>query len=148
MTGNKGKSVAYSHHLAESSSRNFCANYRNKELVHAEQVKLLDKRLRILEDETEILKVAFFEGVEERRKLVTVIQNEFQAALGYPKRQRRGLPQILGEVSNPAVVIRELRSSEAVFQDATECVVNSQDFFVCSGTVLNGVTVSSKSLNY
>lgn len=87
-SGNKGKSIAYSHHLAESSSRNFYAeegNYRNKERVQAEQVKLLDKRLRILEDETEILKVAFLEDVEEKRKLVNEIQNEFQAAFRYSK---------------------------------------------------------------
>ncbi|KAG5618722.1 hypothetical protein H5410_018546 [Solanum commersonii] len=119
-SGHKGKSVAYSHHFAESSSRNFYAeetNYSNKELVHAEQVKLLDKRLRVLEDEAEILKVVFLEGVEERRKLVNEIQNEFQAAFGYPKRQRHGLLQILREESNPAVVIRKLRAS-----DATECV--------------------------
>lgn len=77
MSGNKGKSLA----LAESSSTNSSAEegYRNKEIVQAEQVKLLDKRLRILEDETELLKVAFYEGVEERRKLVHAIQNEFQA---------------------------------------------------------------------
>ncbi|XP_015161661.1 uncharacterized protein [Solanum tuberosum] len=119
-SGHKGKSIAYSHHLAESSSRNFYAeeaNYSNKELVHAEQVKLLDKRLRVLEDEAEILKVVFLEGVEERRKLVNEVQNEFQAAFGYPKRQRHGLLQILREESNPAVVIRKLRAS-----DATECV--------------------------
>lgn len=82
------KSTAYSHHLAESSSRNVYAeeaNYRNKEFVRAEQVKLLDKRLRILEDEAEILKVVFLEGAEERRKLVNEVQNEFQAAFGYPK---------------------------------------------------------------
>lgn len=87
-SGNKEKSIAYSHHLAESSSSNFSveeANYRNKELVHAEQVKLLDKRLRILEDEAEILKLAFLEDVEERRKLVNEIRNEFQAAFGYTK---------------------------------------------------------------
>ncbi|XP_049393932.1 uncharacterized protein LOC125858258 [Solanum stenotomum] len=119
-SGHKGKSVAYSHHLAESSSRNFCAeeaNYSIKELVHAEQVKLLDKRLRVLEDEAEILKVVFLEGVEERRKLVNEVQNEFQAACGYPKRQRHGLLQILREESNPAVVIRKLKAS-----GATECV--------------------------
>ncbi|MCD9643774.1 hypothetical protein HAX54_031473 [Datura stramonium] len=113
--GNKGKSVACSHHhLAESSSRNFSA-----------EVKLieLDKRLRILEDEAEILKVAFLEGVQERRMLVNEIQNDFQAAFPYlNKRQRHGLPQILCEESNPAVVIRELRASEAVFHDATRSV--------------------------
>ncbi|KAK4735727.1 hypothetical protein R3W88_009988 [Solanum pinnatisectum] len=116
-SGHKGKSIPYSHHLAESSSRNFYAeeaNYRNKEVVHAEQVKLLDKRLRILEDEAEILKVVFLEGVEERRKLVNEVQNEFQAAFRYPKLQRHGLLQILREESNPAVVIRKLRASDAI----------------------------------
>nr|XP_009792844.1 PREDICTED: uncharacterized protein LOC104239821 isoform X3 [Nicotiana sylvestris]XP_016449277.1 PREDICTED: uncharacterized protein LOC107774296 isoform X1 [Nicotiana tabacum] len=139
MSGNKGKSLA----LAESSSTNSSAEegYRNKEIVQAEQVKLLDKRLRILEDETELLKVAFYEGVEERRKLVHAIQNEFQAVnhfrcleehtFGYTKRQRHGLPQILGEDSNPAVVFRELRASEAVFQDATVCVPNAWKYFLC-----------------
>ncbi|OIT40265.1 PREDICTED: uncharacterized protein LOC109237011 [Nicotiana attenuata] len=130
MSGNKGKSLAsytYSCHLAESSS-SAEGGYRNKEIVQAEQVKLVDKRLRILEDETELLKVAFYESVEERRRLVHAIQNEFQAVcngehtFGYTKRQRHGLPQILGEDTNPAVVFRELRASEAVFQDATVCV--------------------------
>ncbi|CAN4086459.1 unnamed protein product [Withania somnifera] len=125
-SGKKGKSIAYSHHLAESSSRNFSgeeANYKNKEVVQAEQVKLLDMRLRILEDEAQVLKVAFLEGVEERRKLVNEIQNEFQAAFGYREsHERHGLPQILCEESNPAVVVRELRASETVFQDATRCV--------------------------
>ncbi|XP_059303490.1 uncharacterized protein LOC132055598 [Lycium ferocissimum] len=129
MSGNKGKSIAYSHHLADSSSRNFCAeeaNYRNKEVVHAEQVKILDKRLRILEDEAELIKEAFLEGVEERRKLVNATQNEIQA-VNNRKRHRHGLPQLLSEESNPAVVIRELKASDAVFQDATECVCEFSD---------------------
>ncbi|CAN4088582.1 unnamed protein product [Withania somnifera] len=125
-SGNKGKSTAYSYHVAESSSRNFSAeeaNYRIKELVHAEQVKLSYKRLRILEGEAEILEVAFLEGVEERRKLVNEIENEYQAALEYPKcHERHGFPQILCEESKPAVVMRELRASKAVSQDATRCV--------------------------
>ncbi|KAM3246422.1 hypothetical protein P3L10_008189 [Capsicum annuum] len=126
-SGNKGKFIAYTHHhLAESS------NYRNKEPVHAEQVELLDKRLRILEDEAELLRVTFLKGVEERKKLVKEIQNEFQSAFGYTKRhEQHGLPLILYEESKPTVVMRELRASEAVFQDATRCMAvkfETQDF--------------------
>ncbi|XP_059642893.1 uncharacterized protein LOC132284781 [Cornus florida] len=128
-----------SNHVAgKASARHFGGKRHEgrKVLVSAAEVKLIDERLRNLEEEAEVMKKSFFESMEERKKLMNEIDQQFQAIHRslHSKIQftverssdgiliinphkiknggtRTGLSQILHEESNPSLVIRDLRAT-------------------------------------
>nr|GMD10551.1 uncharacterized protein LOC109165593 [Ipomoea batatas] len=99
---------------------------KNNVLVSAEVVRELSERLRILEEDGQVLK----EAVEERRKLITAICTRFQAVhnslhLKFQEREgqhpmvigqveRADLSQILSQLSSPSIVTRGLRIKSCI----------------------------------
>ncbi|KAL2554901.1 uncharacterized protein Fot_08520 [Forsythia ovata] len=95
-----------------------------------EEIKHIDERLRILEEEAEMLKKTLMESLEERTRLMTQIYKYFETLqlclvqgeqeMGVtskdgvmmikPLKDRRvGLLQVLCHESNPSLVTRDLR---------------------------------------
>ncbi|CAA2987092.1 Hypothetical predicted protein [Olea europaea subsp. europaea] len=73
------------------------SSFEERKLVaSAKEIKRLDERLRILEEEDEMLKKALMESLEERTRLKT-------------EDRREGLLQVLIQESNPSLVTRDLR---------------------------------------
>lgn len=64
--------------LGNTSRGKVCSNSQGKQLLQASEVEQLIEQLRILEIETEIMKQEFFECVEESKKLVNEIYQQFQ----------------------------------------------------------------------
>ncbi|KAK9281914.1 hypothetical protein L1049_004822 [Liquidambar formosana] len=113
-----------------------------KILLGAGEVKQISERLRILEEEGEMLKQAFFGSIEERKKLMNEIYQQFQIIhrrlrnksteeshdgasnvyLFEDGSMETGLSQVLHEDSNPSLVIRDLRSNMLAFQDSADAM--------------------------
>nr|GMD05616.1 uncharacterized protein LOC109165593 [Ipomoea batatas] len=95
---------------------------KNNVLVSAEVVRELSERLRILEEDGQVLK----EAVEERRKLITAICRRFQAVHNslhlkfqeregqHPMVERADLSEILSQLSSPSIVMRGLRIKSCI----------------------------------
>ncbi|XP_019169978.1 PREDICTED: uncharacterized protein LOC109165593 [Ipomoea nil] len=99
---------------------------RKNVFVSAEVVRELSERLRILEEDGQVLK----EAVEERRKLISAICTQFQAVhnslqLRFQEREGKDLflhplvegadlSQILSQLSNPSIVTRGLRIESCI----------------------------------
>uniref|UniRef100_A0A2P2Q538 Uncharacterized protein n=1 Tax=Rhizophora mucronata TaxID=61149 RepID=A0A2P2Q538_RHIMU len=65
--------------LMNTSRSRVCENSsKGKEVSEASGIEQLHERLRILEEELDIMKQEFYEHIEERRKLVHEIQQQFQ----------------------------------------------------------------------
>ncbi|KAL3633080.1 hypothetical protein CASFOL_026064 [Castilleja foliolosa] len=78
----------------------------------------LQGRLRVLEEEAEMLKEALFESMKERTELKTEINQHFSTLQHYLKSKRAGLLQVLWQESNPAIVNKGLRAN-ALAYDST-----------------------------
>lgn len=61
-----------------SSSKVFSDSPKGKKALQPCVARQLDERLKILEEENEVIKKAFFETEEERKKLVNDIYQQFQ----------------------------------------------------------------------
>ncbi|GKV45453.1 hypothetical protein SLEP1_g52529 [Rubroshorea leprosula] len=98
------------------SSKGCSSNSRNGKVYLPEnEVNRLVERLKVLEEETEIIKEAFFETMEERRRLMSEVYQQFQTlrlclhhknAVG---RKKAGLSQVLMENYSPRVLTRVCR---------------------------------------
>ncbi|KAL7099658.1 hypothetical protein ACP275_09G098900 [Erythranthe tilingii] len=76
-----------------------------------EELKRLERRLRDLEEEFEMLKEALSESVEERAKLMSEIYEHFNSIQKRDvKKRRAGLLQVLFQDSNPSIVSKSLRT--------------------------------------
>ncbi|XAR67797.1 hypothetical protein NMG60_11002707 [Bertholletia excelsa] len=116
---------------------------KGKALVYASKVEQLHDRLRTLEQETEIMKQAFFKAMEERKKLMNEIYQQFQVihhCISSVKQVRghesmdgvlidishkngvagTGLSQVLHQQSNPLLVIRDLRATITVLKEPAD----------------------------
>lgn len=114
---------------ASSSSSTGERNHESMMHVNSKLVKLLDERLRILEDEGEILKGEFMRSMQERAQLIDEVRNHFEdmhyhfhlkrqecgfissygaVTIEPLKKERTGLLQVLCQESNPSVLPRTL----------------------------------------
>ncbi|KAL7139907.1 hypothetical protein ABFS83_09G084800 [Erythranthe nasuta] len=79
--------------------------------LFAEDLKRLERRLRVLEEESEMFKEALSESVEERSKLMCEIYEYFNSIQKRDvKKRRAGLLQVLFQDSNPSIVSKGLRT--------------------------------------
>ncbi|PON90054.1 hypothetical protein TorRG33x02_140860 [Trema orientale] len=107
----------------------------NKAVLRGSEVEELNERLKILEEETEIIKDAFFWSLEERKHMMNEIYQQFQLlnrglqtgnlVLGessgvYPfedRKFRKSLLEILGRDPNPCLLTRELKANFLELQE-------------------------------
>ncbi|XP_022852009.1 uncharacterized protein LOC111373677 [Olea europaea var. sylvestris] len=107
------------------------SSFEERKLVaSAKEIKRLDERLRILEEEDEMLKKALMESLEERTRLKTEVYQYIETLqlchvkgaqemgevsmdginiIKPLKDRREGLLQVLIQESNPSLVTRDLR---------------------------------------
>ncbi|KAJ4718476.1 Calcium-binding EF-hand family protein isoform 1 [Melia azedarach] len=120
--------------LKYSRSRVYDYSGKGKEILQANGVEELNERLKILEEETEAMKQAFIETMEERKKLVNEIYQDFlkihhrrhfgnqvtevkvldRSLIVNPSNEAEmgsGLLQVLCEDSNPCIVTRDHRAN-------------------------------------
>ncbi|KAL7191485.1 hypothetical protein ACSBR2_023544 [Camellia fascicularis] len=120
---------------------------KDKALMYGSEVDRLNDRLRTLEEETEIMKQAFIESMDERKKLMNEICQQFRVirivlrprkqvtgdesthgVLVVNPHQNRGggkgtglgLSQVLHQQSNPSIVIRDLRATMEAFEEPAD----------------------------
>ncbi|XP_062089917.1 uncharacterized protein LOC133796430 isoform X2 [Humulus lupulus] len=113
----------------ESSSKG------NKAVLWGSEVEELQERLKILEEETEIMKDAFFWSLKERKYMMKEIYQQFQLlnhclqtrnlVLGESSgvnpfenvEFRKSLPEILSPYPNPSLLTRELKARVLALQE-------------------------------
>ncbi|KAI3455285.1 hypothetical protein Pfo_011948 [Paulownia fortunei] len=124
------RTLTSNHMAAEKSSVDLLRQDVNHWRRKAE-IKQLEGRLRVLEEEAEMLKGDLLESVEERTKLMTEIHEHFDSLQHYllqreldrgelyghgvqiislKKDRRAGLLQVLCQESNPSIVNKGLRA--------------------------------------
>ncbi|PIN14352.1 hypothetical protein CDL12_12929 [Handroanthus impetiginosus] len=125
------------HVVGEKPSKNLCeedASWRRKT-----EIKWLEGRLRVLEEEVQMLKGALLKGVEERTKMMNEIHEDFKTIqhcllqreiergksyarelpiVSLSKDKKAGLLHVLCQESNPSLVNRGLRAN-ALGYDST-----------------------------
>ncbi|KAG8379779.1 hypothetical protein BUALT_Bualt07G0125800 [Buddleja alternifolia] len=116
----ESRASSSNHMAAEKSYRNLILEDGHSCSRKAE-MKRLEGRLRVLEEEAEMLKGAFLESVEGRRKLMSEIYEHFETIQKreleraelhtHGKNRRAGLLQVLWQESNPSLVNRGLRAN-------------------------------------
>ncbi|GFZ04057.1 hypothetical protein Acr_16g0006810 [Actinidia rufa] len=139
VSSNKEKSLVLraasgSNHVAEtlSADRSGGKVCKGKALTYASAVDRIGDRLRILEEEVDVMKRDFIEGMEERKKLMDEISQQFQVLKQYlrygngvgvlivnPRKNGRGgtgLSQVLHWQSNPSLFIRDPRANMGAFE--------------------------------
>ncbi|KAF8407176.1 hypothetical protein HHK36_006302 [Tetracentron sinense] len=113
-------------------------SHDSKVVLQVNEVEQVHMRLRILEEEAEVMKKAFFGSVEERTELLKEISQQFQIiyqclrsrvtrekSLGgfsidtrnKDGSMRTGLLQVLHRDTNPSLVTRVLRANMLTFHD-------------------------------
>ncbi|KAH6758709.1 hypothetical protein C2S51_018944 [Perilla frutescens var. frutescens] len=115
--------------LRTTSTSNHAVAGKSSDLNHwrrKPEIKQLEERLKILEQEAEMFKGALLESVEESRKLITdaqlhfntiqhcLLQREAIQIVSHQKERRAGLPQILCQESNPSIVKKGLRTKASL----------------------------------
>ncbi|KAL3511927.1 hypothetical protein ACH5RR_024644 [Cinchona calisaya] len=122
-SSNTGKSlelrVLNTNHACEMSSDTSTRkrDYRNKMEINNRLIKLLDERLRILEEEDEILKEEFTRRMKGRSELLNDVLKQFQVIEPIKKHMRTGLKQVLFRESNPSLVTRSSSARAGAIQD-------------------------------
>ncbi|CAL5327620.1 unnamed protein product [Camellia sinensis] len=120
----------------------------DKALMYGSEVDRLNDRLRTLEEETEIMKQAFIENMEERKKLMNEICHQFRVICNGLRSKKQvtgdesthgvlvvnphqnrgrggggtglGLSQVLHQQSNPSIVIRDLRATMEAYEEPAD----------------------------
>ncbi|XP_057459891.1 uncharacterized protein LOC130750358 [Actinidia eriantha] len=142
VSSNKEKSLVSraasgSNHVDEtlSADRSGGKVCKGKALTYASAVERIGDRLRILEEEVDVMKRDFIEGMEERKKLMNEISQQFQVLKHYlrsgnhvsadgvlivnPRKNGRGatgLSQLLHWQSNPSLFIRDPGANMGAFE--------------------------------